>query len=314
MKAILCLFLFTLNLVTTKKIGGWHVSREMGIDGTGIGGWSGTFDDAVAAGVPLMRVYAHIPKDNSNRAGLIAGLNKLFDSTRKAGGAIIIRFYYGQDCCGGEADFATIQKDQALFAPLLRTNSDVIYVIQAGLLGQGWGEWWGSNLAPDDNRVFTDPNVTLAKKAVIDAWKATGLPVQIRYPRDTYIIKEGEDPQVGMHDDCILAQGDGGADSGTFDKPSCIWSDTACLQTGWDWNQLNKSQSWAQVHIKGIMGGESCSDAGSVPDCAPLLKFFKSYRVSYYNSDWPTAIHNMFIAKGDCYNNVKQLLEANSPQ
>jgi len=278
-----------------------------------MGGWNGTFDDAVTAGVPLMRVYVHVPKDSSSRAPLIAGLNKLFDSTRKAGGALIIRFFYGHDCCGGEADLNTIQKDIATLAPVLKTNSDVIYVIQSGMLGQGWGEWWGSNLAPDDDRIFTDPNVTMAKKSVVNGWLATGLPVQIRYPREHFMLGYGDNPQVGLHDDCILAQGEGGADSGTFDKPSCHWGNTTCLQTGWDWNQLNISQHWTQTHIKGVMGGESCSDAESVPDCGPLVRFFTSFRVSYYNSDWPDSIHKLFIDKGDCYNSVKALLESHTP-
>jgi len=309
--AILCLFIFILNQGTTKKIGGWHISREIEVDGTGAA-WSGTFDDAVAAGVPLMRVYVHIPKDNSNRSVTINSLNKLFDSTRKAGGGLILRFYYGTSCCSGEADITTIQQDLNVFVPILKSNADIIYVIQAGILGQGWGEWWGSNLAPDDDRIFTDPNVTFAKHLVVNTWKMTGLPVQIRYPRENYMLKYADDPQIGMHDDCILAQGDGGPDSGTFDKPSCEWADTTCRQTGWYWNEWSKAQNWTQAHIKGVIGGESCSDAGSVPDCAPLLKFFKEFRVSYYNSDWPTTIHDIFVAKGECYNNIKQLLEANS--
>jgi len=312
MKVILCLFIFTLNLATTKRIGGWHVSRELEIDGTGVGGWSGTFDDAVAASVPLMRVGVHIPKDASSRSPTVTGLNKLFDSTRKAGGALVLRFYYGAGCCSGEADIATIQKDLTTFAPILQANADVIYVVQAGMLGQGWGEWWGSNLAPDDDRVFTDSNSTFAKKAVVNAWKMAGLAVQIRYPRDNFILGYADDPKVGMHDDCILAQGDGGPDSGTFDKASCLWADNTCRQTGWWWNEWGKSQNWTQAHVKGIIGGESCSDAGSVPDCGPLLKFFKEYHVSYYNSDWPATIHDIFVAKGDCYNNIKQNLESNT--
>jgi len=151
------------------------------------------------------------------------------------------------------------------------------------------------------------------KKSVVDGWLVSGLPVQIRYPREHFMLGYGDDPRVGMHDDCILAQGEGGPDSGTFDKPSCKWGNTTCLQTGWDWNQWNISQAWTLSHVKGIMGGESCSDAGNVPDCAPLLKFFTSYRVSYYNSDWPDTIHKLFIDKGECYNNVKALLESNTP-
>jgi len=310
---ILCLLLFT--LVTTKKIGGWHISREIDVDGTGGGGWGVTFDDAITAGVPLMRVYVHLPKDNSNRAPTISALNKLFDSTRKAQGGLIVRFFYGTVSApeSGEADFPTIQKDITLLAPIIQNNSDVIYVIQAGFLGQGWGEWWGSNLAPDDDRVFTDPNVKIAKKFVLNTWASTGVPFQIRYPREHFMLGYGDNPQVGMHDDCILAQGEGGPDSGTFDKPSCAWSDTNCLKTGWWWNQWNISQAWTQNHVKGINGGESCSDAGSVPDCDPLLRFFKEYHVSYYNSDWPDSIHGIFVAKGDCYKNVKQILESNTP-
>jgi len=310
---IFCLFIFTLNLVTTKKIGGWHISREIDVDGTGGGNWKVTFDDAVAAGVSLMRVYVHLPKETPNRTPTIASLNKLFESTRQAGGALIIRFFYGTVAApeSGEADFPTIQRDLATFAPIVQNNSDVIYVIQAGFLGQGWGEWWGSNLAPDDDRVFTDPNVKVAKRAVVNAWKSTGLPVQVRYPRENFMLF-ADDPQVGVHDDCILAQGTGGPDSGTFDKPSCAWADNTCRQTGWWWNEWSKAQNWTQAHDKGIFGGESCSDAGSVPDCDPLLKFFAQYRVSYYNSDWPAPIHDIFVAKGDCYKNIKQILETNS--
>jgi len=310
---ILCLVFFSIHVVT-KKIGGWHVSRELGVDGNGLGGWNVTFDDAVSAGVPLMRVYVHIPKSTPNRDPLIAGLNKLFDSTRKAGGALILRFYYGVGSNEGEADFATIQKDLAIFAPILKSNADVIFVIQSGMLRQAWGEWWGSNLAPDDDRVFTDPNCTIGKKAVVSAWLSTGIPVQIRYPRDTYILGFADNMQVGMHDDCILAQGAGGPDSGTFDKPSCAWADNNCRQTGWWWNEWAKAINWTQTHVKGVTGGESCSDAGSVPDCGPLLKFFKDFRVSYYNSDWPSTIHEIFVAKSDCYNSIKQLLEANSQE
>jgi len=95
---IFCLFIFTLNLVTTKKIGGWHISREIDVDGTGGGNWKVTFDDAVAAGVSLMRVYVHLPKETPNRTLTIASLNKLFESTRQAGGALIIRFFLRNRC------------------------------------------------------------------------------------------------------------------------------------------------------------------------------------------------------------------------
>ncbi len=76
-----------------------------------------------------------------------------------------------------------------------------------------------------------------------------GVPVAVRYPADIALYYK-DHPNVTFHNDCILAQGVGKADEGTFDRASPFWTEL----------EIGKAQAFAKK-VKGPKGGESC-DAG----------------------------------------------------
>ena len=125
--------------------------------------------------------------------------------------------------------------------------------------------------------------------------KTVGVPFNLRYPRDKKLYFSN-DNHVGLHDDCILAQGLNGMDSGTFSKGG-PWPD----------NDLTAAQQYWQGQAGSIIsGGESCSNAGSVPTCVDLLNFVQTYSLSYVNIDYPESFKSFFTTGAECANEISK--------
>lgn len=164
------------------------------------------------------------------------------------------------DNSSGEPNFDIIQRDVPPIASLLKDHSSVILSIQAGFLGNAWGEWWGTPTTPD-NDVGTDTYIRQVKTFVVDTLLTTGVSVPVRTPSNVANYYNGH-ALVGWHNDCILSGGFDGHDTGTFDKPSAIWPA----------GSLEVAKTFAQKEIKGIVGGESCPGS-YVATCEDLLKY-----------------------------------------
>jgi len=131
-----------------------------------------------AAGLTLAYPYSTwLPRRELTQAELDA-LQQGFDLVRRHGFKLILRFRYSEN---GDADWNVIQRHLEQLAPLIRTNADVIAVLQAGFLGR-WGEWhcWQASEVCHDGAV--------EKAYVLDrllaALAGTDVPVAVRYPPD----------------------------------------------------------------------------------------------------------------------------------
>jgi hypothetical protein len=163
-----------------------------------------------------------------------------FRTARAAGVKMIVRFAYALPGDGwppptpyGDAPVARVLKQIKQLTPLLRENSDVIAVVQAGFVGL-WGEGYYTDYFsdPQDPSVVTDQNWA-DRKAVIMAL-LTALPkdrmIQVRTPymkqrmlgvptgtAGALTAAQAYDgsplARVGQHNDCFLASPD---DFGTY--------------------------------------------------------------------------------------------------
>ncbi len=98
------------------------------------------------SGLTLVQTYVYL---NSYVAGPIpseklAWLQTSFDELRRNGLKAVLRFAYERDMRGlvGPTLDRLLQHLEQL-APVIRRNSDVIFVMQAGFVG-AWGEWHSS--------------------------------------------------------------------------------------------------------------------------------------------------------------------------
>ncbi|MBQ4821877.1 DUF4832 domain-containing protein [Aquimarina sp. MMG016] len=108
-----------------------------------------------------------------------------FDNVRNAGLKIIVRFSYSnsQGTTAQQPTKSQILTHISQLSPILNTNKDVIFSVQAGFIGT-WGEWYYTN----STEFGTDGNISeiqwANRKEIIDAMLAAipiEIPIQVRY-------------------------------------------------------------------------------------------------------------------------------------
>lgn len=200
-------------------------------------------------------------------------------SIRRAGMKAIVRFCYSysEDDKPWDAPWELTQRHIEQLTPILREYSDVIAVLEAGMVGV-WGEWYYT-----DNYIFQPQDDQYGpRKQVLDALLDM-MPedrfVSVRYPlaklntfgiqyTDTISPQTAYDgshfSRVGFHNDCFLASAD---DVGTFNEVP----------------EYRQYWLWDSRYVP--MGGETCgvSEFCEVPNA---LKDFSGYHWSYLNKDY----------------------------
>lgn len=265
--------------------------------------------------IKLARLYINLdPAKAGQRRELIAELEQIFVNAMSSGMIFIPRCIYDTSSLGGRSPATNlIDQDLDVLLPVFAKWKDGIYALQAGFLGSHWGEWWSTTNDIDEPDSGRDEK----KRHLIQRFERfmqdTGVTVQLRYPRDFAVY--GPDAPFGIHDDCILAQGWDGHDSGTFSKGM---ADAA--RNGWLADQLAPAKQWmAQKSAKS--GGESCTDAGNAPTCDLLEKFAKTYKLCYINYLYPSTFrtwHDEAVAgqssdNANCYRRIAKILADNCP-
>jgi len=227
----------------------------------------------------LMRVTVYLDSFESREAA-DQKLNTLFQNAHKNAFHLIIRFAYKDY---QNQDTFTIKADSARYAQLLKTNRTIITAIQAGFLGP-WGEWHDIATTPWDTTKDTSDAKNI-KQYIVNQWKKVGRPIQLRYPADIATYYRN-DAMIGMHDDCLGAQGvdwKTSQDSGTWDKPNTLTR-----------GDIPATKTWMITRKSSLSNAESCSDAGdSISNCKDLLNVLDLYKISSYNLDYPANIKNM---------------------
>ncbi|HVK55803.1 MAG TPA: DUF4832 domain-containing protein [Burkholderiales bacterium] len=219
-------------------------------------------------------------------------------TVRAAGVKAIVRFAYTADPAGIDAAPAQVAAHLNQLAPYLQGNSDVIYVVQAGIVG-AWGEWYYTQNYGDAGVISAGDWVN--RKAVIDnlllAVPADRM-VQLRtpqYKRNLYTATALTDSEafsgsaiarLGHHNDCFLARWN---DQGTYIDPTT------------EYPYLESETKYV------AMGGETCELNPPRSDCATALDELGRFHWSYLNADYNQAVVDGWNT-GGCLDQVKQKL------
>lgn len=97
-------------------------------------------------GLTMVQTYCYLDRFNDQplSAEKLMLLQKSLDKLREHGLKAVLRFAYEKDVKrAGGPTLETILGHLEQLAPVIRENADIIYVLQAGLVG-AWGEWHSS--------------------------------------------------------------------------------------------------------------------------------------------------------------------------
>ncbi|OJH37733.1 DUF4832 domain-containing protein [Cystobacter ferrugineus] len=211
------------------------------------------------------------------------------NTVRAAGLKMIVRFAYTASDSGDDAPLSRVIAHLDQFAPYLSANSDVISVVQTGLVG-AWGEWYYTqNFGNLGNLSQTDWN---NRKAVVDKLLSV-LPssrmVQLRTPRfkrtmygtsaisATQAYNGSANARIGHHNDCFLASAD---DFGTYTNTSV------------EYPYLSAETNYL------AMGGETCALNPPRSACATALSEMALFHYSYLNADYSLPVINGWTSGG----------------
>jgi hypothetical protein len=225
-----------------------------------------------------------------------------FNTARRAGVKIIVRFAYTKKSSPpyGDATPDRVLQHIEQLGPLLKQNSDVIALVQAGFIG-AWGEWYYT-----DHFSQTLGNPTEAdwvnRRKVVNALMAA-LPanrmVQVRTPNIKRKLMEtngaltsGEafagttKSRMAHHNDCFLASPD---DYGTYIN-------------------ITEEKQYLETETTFLaMGGETCGPFVPLSECPNALAEMKRFHWSYLNRDYHPTVLNGWNTNG-CMDEVERQL------
>lgn len=171
---------------------------------------------------------------------------------------------------------------------VLNSTSSIINIplVQAGVLGP-WGEWHDGPFCQVAGASSSSASLAL-KQQIVNGLLSTGVAqVALRNPLDHHALAPNL-AAVTIHDDCIMAQGANGSDTGTF-----LDGDG---QTAAYW----KSYTQQVARINGGFGGEGCQDTSAAgynwTDYATvcstgsngLMAYINNMQISYLNVSIPS--------------------------
>jgi len=233
----------------------------------------------------------------------LSNMQQDFNTARLAGVKMIVRFAYTQKSTApyNDATPEWVLKHIAQLKPLLKKNSDVIAVVQAGFIG-AWGEWYYTDHFSETlgNPTAEDwVNRRALVNALLDALPE-GRSVLVRTPAIKFSLVENTEAltsdeafsnsakaRIGHHNDCFLASD---TDYGTYTEN--IDAEKAFLEQ--ETNFL-------------AMGGETCGEDIPLSECANALEQMKRFHWSFLNKDYHGGVLSSWEA-GSCMPEVFQKL------
>ncbi len=245
-----------------------------------------------------------------------------FDSIRAQGDKAIVRFAYNHVTTRPFPEptkaqiFAHIQQ----LKPLLKKNSDVIAVLQQGLIG-AWGEGYYTDVFYTNGQATAQNWIDRAD--ILSALLAALPPermIQVRTPQmkqkfvygpaapmnssplnPAQAFNGSNASRIGFHNDCYLASA---TDYGTFSSNDYNGKTTAQ-------DSLNLRNYLAQDTRFAPIGGETCAVYSPTDDCASVGgnadtdMAFSHY--SFLNEDYNVNVNNLWPVHG-CIENIKRQL------
>lgn len=245
-----------------------------------------------------------------------------FDSVRAQGDKMIVRFAYnhGHTRPFTEPTKARILEHIGQLKPMLGRNSDVIAVVQEGLIG-AWGEGYFTDVFYTNGQASAQNWRDRADiiSALLDALPKDRM-IQVRTPemKQKYLVGP-EAPtglptlssneafsgsaaaRIGFHNDCYLADS---TDKGTFSSHD-LGKETS------EQDVANLRNYLAQDARFTPMGGETCALNPPTDDCAAVggnadpEMAYSHY--SFLNQDYNVAVDNKWAAHG-CMEDIKRRL------
>ena len=245
-----------------------------------------------------------------------------FNSIRAQGDKAIVRFAYNKNRTRpfGEPSKAQILAHIAQLKPLLKKNSDIIAVLQAGFIA-AWGENYFTDIFYTNGKATKQNWIDRAD--VLNALLAALPPermIQVRTPQmkqkfvygpaaptsaapinSTEAFSGSNASRIGFHNDCYLASS---TDYGTFSDYDIGSKDSPQDMT-------NLRNYLAQETRYAPMGGETCAVNSPTDDCAAVGgnadpdMAFSHY--SFLNEGYNHKVNDLW-AKHGCMENIKRQL------
>jgi hypothetical protein len=258
-----------------------------------------TYPD-VAIGYAVVRLDSY--RNQSLPQSLIDSVTASFTKVRAHGMKVILRFAYNYP----EGEAIPVVDDAPLsrvlehiqqIAPLVRANSDVIFVWQAGFIGV-WGEGHTST-----NGLDSAANKATIRDALLDVLPENRF-LMWRYPPDqiawdaeaggeTDAFGTTRKARVGMYNDCFMSSD---TDVGTYDDNASI-----------------RAQQRAYVAARSAIvpfGGETCNGPVAAQQrrtCAAILSEAPEFHMSYLNRTYYDAFHTQWQTEG-CFSEINNKL------
>ncbi len=172
---------------------------------------------------------------NANiNATYLGNMQTDLNNVRTAGLKIIVRFSYSdnQGSAAQQPSKAQILSHITQLAPILNTNKDVIFSLQAGFIGT-WGEWYYTNSTEFGTEDAISNTQWANRKEILDAMLAnspTEIPIQVRYVgiktrfygttalTPTTAYQNTANARVGFYNDAFL---NNYGDMGTYATDEC---------------------------------------------------------------------------------------------
>lgn len=218
-------------------------------------------------------------------AEMLENIKSNFSLLRDAGFKTVLRFCYsyGENDYPRDMPWTVTSRHIDQLAPIIKNNSDVIALLEAGFIG-AWGEWYYTDNYGFEPTTYTDyaPRRRLLEK-LLEILPADRC-VAVRYPRAKAMIfnRELNNPiteceafsdtdyaRVAFHNDCFLANEDHmGTGLSDYSVRNYLETETRYL----------------------AMGGETCADPNNYTEYSNALSEMKKYHWTYINEDYHPAV------------------------
>lgn len=274
-----------------------------------------------------------LPNSGAIPGATLTAYTASFAAARARGMKLIVRFVYGSSI--SDPAITLIESQAAQLAPILKANSDVIHVVQAGFIG-AYGEW-----ADSANGNDLKVNKRRVKDAVL-AMVPTEIPVNFTqlYPPMEDWFGSGQAPasplaaseaftaspkaRSGFHGDCFLT---GNGDSFTYTGPSQVqdfvitssralqraYAATASEYVPWGGETCNNSQGAGvqqRVQCDGSLVSPAITD--EIGQTGGILNEGPRYHLNYLNNsfapnfvtEWQASFNATTRPANPCYGTI----------
>ncbi|MDR1585682.1 MAG: DUF4832 domain-containing protein [Prevotellaceae bacterium] len=242
----------------------------------------------------ILRVfYLKKFKNSALSQAALDEIEKDFETARKAGVKLIVRFAYSSAETEPDAPLTIVLQHLEQLKPVFERNADMIATVQAGLIG-AWGEGYystnGLNSSGARYEVYKKLLEVVPESRTIQvrtpAYKQEFFKraVPLSYEE---AFKGTDISRVGHHNDCFLAST---TDYGTYLNPDV------------DKAYLNKECLFVPI------GGETCPPSGVDPATSTKAQADMRYlRWSYLNEDYYRGVNDQWIVQGGMDNIIREM-------